>query len=221
MTIPEEDWLPISGIERFAFCRRQWALIHLENQWAENVYTTEGNFLHERSHDASFAEQRGDLLTLRALRVFSPTLGVTGICDVVEFHRSPEGVSLRGRDGTWDPFPIEYKHGSSGGRDSASLQLCCQAMCLEEMLCCRIPAGAVFLGDSRRRQTVPFTEELRGRVRETVSEMHDCYARGHTPMVKPSKSCNACAMRDLCLPRLSRNRSAQRYLSDRIKETES
>lgn len=188
MTIPEEDWLQISGIERFVFCRRQWALVHLENQWEENLYTVEGNFLHERAHDPSADELRGDLLTVRALRVFSPTLGVTGICDVVEFRRDPGGVPLRGREGTWLPLPIEYKRGGSQTEAPASLQLCCQAICLEEILCCTIAQGAVFYGETRRRSPVVFSQELRERVREVVAEMHLCRARGHTPQVKPSLS---------------------------------
>lgn len=220
MNIPEDDWLLISGLEHFAFCRRQWALIHLENQWIENSYTVEGNILHERSHDSSFSEKRRDLLTLRALRVFSPTLGGTGTCDVVEFRAASDGIALQGREGRWNPLPIEYKRGQPHADDAASLQLCCQAMCLEEMLCCSIPLGAIFYGEIRRRVEIPLTEELRGKVQSVLAEMHLCYARGHTPLTKPTKSCNACALRDLCLPRLHKTQSATAYLSDRIREVQ-
>ena len=220
MTIPEEDWLQISGIEHFAFCRRQWALVHLEDQWVENLYTVEGNLLHERAHDPLGGELRGSLLTVRALRVFSPTLGVTGTCDVVEFQRDPGGVPLRGRNGNWRPIPIEYKRDAPKQEVPVSLQLCCQAMCLEEILCCSIPQGAVFYGGIRRRVPVVFSQELRERVRDTVSQMHLCRASGRTPRGKPTKSCNACSLREVCLPRLGRAASVQAYLEERLGEVE-
>ena len=107
----EEDLLPLSGIQHFAFCRRQWALIHLEQQWQENLRTVEGSLLHQRAHDASLRERRGDLLILRSLSVVSHTLGLSGQCDVVEFYASPKGVPLHGEEGLWLPFPVEYKRG--------------------------------------------------------------------------------------------------------------
>lgn len=217
VTIPEEDWLLLSGLEHFRFCRRQWALIHLEHQWVENAYTVEGNFLHERAHGET-AELRGDLLTVRGLRVFSPTLGVTGACDVVEFRRDPAGVSLQGREGLWSPAPVEYKRGAYRADDPAALQLCCQAMCLEEMLCCAIPQGFLYYGETRRRHEVTFSDDLRTEVRTALAEMHDCARRGHTPKVRPTKSCNACSLRELCLPRLGRETSASGYLQAHVRE---
>ena len=111
MIYPEEDFLQLSGLQHFKFCRRQWALIHIENQWAENLRTTDGAILHERAHDGNFAESRGDLLVTRDMRVFSPTLGVSGACDVLEFRRGSTGIPLKGRDGLWQPYPVEYKRG--------------------------------------------------------------------------------------------------------------
>lgn len=217
MTIPEEDWLQLSGLEHFRFCRRQWALIHLEHQWAENAYTVEGNFLHERAHGET-AELRGELLTVRSLRVFSPTLGVTGVCDVVEFRRDPIGVPLHGREGLWRPTPVEYKRGAYRVEDPAALQLCCQAMCLEEILCCAIPMGFLYYGETRRRHEVAFTDGLRGEVRAALEEMHALARRGHTPKVRPTKSCSACSLRELCLPRLGRGKSAAAYLQAHVEE---
>ena len=107
----QDSFLPLSGIQHFAFCRRQWALIHIENLWAENVRTVEGNILHERAHDETFTELRGDVLTVRGLRIANPRLGLNGVCDVVEFRRNPDGVSLHGREGLWLPYPVEYKRG--------------------------------------------------------------------------------------------------------------
>ena len=111
MTYSEEDFLQLSGIQHFAFCRRQWALIHLEDQWAENLRTVEGGLLHKRAHDEKQRERRGDTLILRDLPVFSSILGVSGKCDVVEFRTDPSGISLRGEEGMWRPYPVEYKRG--------------------------------------------------------------------------------------------------------------
>ena len=207
-----DDWLPLSGIQHFCFCRRQWALIHLEQQWQENLRTIEGQLFHERAHDASLRERRGDTLVLRSLAVASPTLGLSGQCDVVEFRAAPEGVPLAGEEGRWLPFPVEYKRGRPKPHQADELQLCAQAMCLEEMLCCEIPDGALFYGETRRRVRVPFPPELREEVRTDAAQMHDLYRRGRTPQVKPAKRCSACSLRELCLPRLSRTGSVQAYL---------
>ena len=144
MEYPEEQWLMLSGLQHFAFCRRQWALIHLEQAWQENLQTAEGMLMHRRAHDTGQAEMRGGRLTLRGLSVHSARLGVSGACDVVEFTSSPAGVPLAGRPGLWQAYPVEYKRGSAKLTDADRLQLCCQAMCLEEMLCCQVPAGALF-----------------------------------------------------------------------------
>lgn len=129
MIYPEEDFLQLSGLQHFKFCRRQWALIHIENQWAENLRTTDGAILHERAHDGNFAESRGDLLVTRDMRVFSPTLGVSGACDVLEFRRGSAGIPLKGRDGLWQPYPVEYKRGRPKEDSCDELQLCGQAIC--------------------------------------------------------------------------------------------
>ena len=216
----EDDYLLISGLQHFRFCRRQWALIHIENQWAENVRTVEGQSLHRKAHDASARERRGDLLIARGMRVASARLGITGACDVVEFRRDPGGVALHGEDGLYLPFPIEYKRGSSRSDDADQLQLCAEAMCLEEMLVCDIPAGALYHGETRRRQPVAFTPELRAEVEACVSQMRELWQRGHTPQVKPTKACNACSLKELCLPKLLRRRSASAYLRERMEEAE-
>ena len=219
MIYPEEDFLQLSGLQHFKFCRRQWALIHIENQWAENLRTTDGAILHERAHDGNFAESRGDLLVTRDMRVFSPTLGVSGACDVLEFRRGSTGIPLKGRDGLWQPYPVEYKRGRPKEDSCDALQLCGQAICLEEMLCCEVPDGALFYGEPRRRLAVSFTPELREEVRTSPAQMHDLYRRGYTPRVKPTKACNACSLRELCLPRLQKSGSVQVYLQRSMEET--
>ncbi len=208
----EDDYLQLSGLQHFIFCRRQWALIHIEQQWAENYRTTDGQLFHGRVHDVHAREKRGDVLTLRGLRIASPALGLSGQCDAVDFHADAGGVALPGEDGLWLPYPVEYKRGQPKENDADALQLCAQAMCLEEMLCCRIEKGALFYGETRRRVEVRFTEDMRRRVSDSVREMHQLFARGYTPKVKPGKGCNACSLKELCLPVLDRRGSASAYL---------
>ena len=219
MEYNEDDYLLLSGLQHFAFCRRQWALIHIENLWSENLRTTEGHLLHERAHDTTVRERRGGAVTVRGVSVSSPTLGVSGQCDVLEYHVDPKGVPLPGEEGTWPPYPVEYKRGKAKESPADRLQLCAQAMCLEEMLCCDIPEGALFYGETRRREVVTFSPELRRLVKESLSEMHELYRRGHTPKGKPSKSCNACSLKELCLPKLSRARSVAGYLAAAMEES--
>lgn len=218
MTYAEEDWLALSGLQHFAFCPRQWALIYLEQQWQENIRTAEGRILHEKAHNAAATETRGDLIILRDLRVFSARLGVTGACYVVEFHRDPQGVSLWNREGLWQPFPVEYKRGEPKDHLADQLQLCGQAICLEEMLCCTIPSGALYYGQTRRRQGVDFTPELRKTVERLLCQMQEYAQRRHTPKGKLSKSCNACSLHEICLPGLFRNPGAAAYLRQAMEE---
>ena len=218
MRYSEEDYLQLSGLQHFAFCRRQWALIHIENQWQDNLRTVEGNLLHARAHDVNSRERRGDLLILRGLAVSSAVLGVSGQCDVVEFHSCANGIPLHGEDGLWQPFPVEYKRGEPKEHRADELQLCAQALCLEAMLCCDIPEGALFYGEIRRRIPVSFDQELRRQVQEMLSEMHDLYKRGHTPQVRPSKSCNACSLKKLCLPGLMDRKDVRAYLKEAMED---
>lgn len=148
------------------------------------------------------------------MRIASRALGVSGQCDVVEFRANPAGISLRGWDGLWVPHPVEYKRGEPKPNDADELQLCGQAMCLEEMLACEIREGDLFYGETRRRQRVEFTPELRKRVSAFLTEMHELAARGYTPRCKPTKGCNACSLKELCLPRLSRVKSVENYLRE-------
>ena len=216
---PEEQWLLLSGLQHFRFCRRQWALIHIEQQWAENERTVDGTLMHQRAHDRDRKEVRGGAVITRGMSVFSARLGISGACDVVEFHLDPEGVPLSGRAGRWRPFPVEYKRGRPREDTGDTLQLCAQAMCLESMLCCDIPEGALYYGEIRRRERVSFTPELRAGVRELLAEMHELYRRGYTPKVKPTKSCNACSLKELCLPKLMKSRAVSAYLRAAMEES--
>lgn len=218
MDYNEEDFLQLSGLQHFRFCRRQWALIHIEQLWSENLRTVEGELLHERAHDAAQRERRGDLLITRDMRVFSSSLGVSGACDVVEFHSSDSGVPLPGQEGKYQPYPVEYKRGSPRSDTANHLQLCAQAMCLEEMLCCDIPEGAIYYGEIRHREKVALTGELRREVKDALQEMHQLYQRRYTPKVRPSRSCNACSLKELCLPKLMRNQSVSEYLRAHVED---
>lgn len=214
----EEDFLQLSGIQHFAFCRRQWALAYIELQWQENVRTLEGRLLHENAHDASMKEKRGDLIVVRAMPIHSREMGVSGECDIVEFHRSNQGIELHGREGKYIVVPVEYKRGQPKINDIDALQVTAQALCLEEMLCCDILHGYIYYGEIRHREKIDFTEELREKVRSMFKEMHKYYEQRYTPKVKISKSCNACSLKDICLPVLNREISVKKYIDSRMKE---
>lgn len=212
------NFLSLSGLQHFIFCRRQWALIHIEQQWAENYRTADGRVMHKKAHDGAAFERRGDILITRDLSIASQKLGISGKCDVVEFHLDPVGISLQGQGGTWQPFPVEYKRGQPKADNCDALQLCGQAMCLEEMLCCEIPSGALYYGETRHRVLVDFTEDLRTQVRTALEEMHQLYVQGYTPKVKPKKGCNACSLKDICLPKLNKTISVRSYLVAHMEE---
>ena len=216
----EDEFLQLSGIQHFAFCRRQWALAYIEMQWQENVRTVEGKLLHLKAHDASSTEKRGDLIISRAMPIRSRELGVSGECDIVEFHRCQDGIALTGREGVYQVIPIEYKRGSPKVTDVDTLQLTAQALCLEEMLCCHIPYGFLYYGETRHRKQIDISEELRRKTINMFQEMHGYYDRRYTPRVKWSKSCNACSLRDICVPVLGKKKSAKAYIEKALAEEE-
>lgn len=220
MEYNEEDFLLLSGIQHFVFCKRQWALIHIEQQWQENFRTIDGEILHEKAHDDSLKEKRGDLIISRGMRIFSHSLGLTGTCDIVELHKASDGVSIFGRNGPYKPIPVEYKRGKPKEDDSDMLQLCSQAMCLEEMLLCKIPEAFLYYGETKRRLKIILNDELRERVKIIVKEMHELYDRKYTPKVKPSKRCKACSLSEICIPKLCKNPSVKNYIKKNIVEVE-
>lgn len=214
MIYEEDDYLLLSGVQHYAFCPRQWALIHIEEQWNENYLTAGGRIMHNKAHDGEEIEKRGDLIICRGLKVCSAVLGISGQCDVVEFHQSASGVSLKDYEGLWLPYPVEYKRGKAKLDDCDRLQLCAQAVCLEEMLCVEIESGALFYGEPRRREKVVFTQEIRTKLRDTVMEMHSLFKRQYTPKAIKRKCCQSCSIKDYCLPRLGESNkiSVSEYL---------
>ena len=183
-----DDALPISGRQHLAFCPRQWALIHLEQAWAENRLTADGRALHERA-DLPGQSRRGTLRTVRGLVLESRRLRISGRADVVEFRPAP--------------FPVEYKRGKRKPTDCDTVQLCAQALCLEEMLAVAIPSGAIFYGEPRRRINVVFTPELRSRTESLADTMHRLYDAHETPPGQPGRHCQSCSLKGVCLPEVT------------------
>ena len=213
----QDDLLPLSGIQHFLFCRRQWALIHIERQWQENVLTAEGRIMHRNADDPFFTETRNGVITARSVPVASYRLGLSGVCDVVEFTASPGGVRLPGRFDLYLAAPIEYKRGREKHDHSDEAQLCAQAMCLEEMLSMEIPKGYLYYGETRHRVEIEFTAELRRLVKEMADEMHNYFSKGYTPRVKPFKGCRSCSLADVCLPVLQgKVIAASKYIEQQI-----
>jgi len=208
----EDDLIMISALQHYAFCPRQCALIHIEQIWTESGLTAEGRLLHERVHEAG-NESRGDLRIARGVQLRSLKLGLIGMADVIEFHKTASGI--------WQPFPVEYKRGKPKHDHSDSIQICAQGICLEEMLGCPIPRGALFYGKTKRRHEVEFDPALRDELKKTVDDVRTMLEKGLTPEPIFAKRCGNCSLQSECLPKtISRHKSAKRYLSGMIKNYE-
>ncbi|HOI56067.1 MAG TPA: CRISPR-associated protein Cas4 [Phycisphaerae bacterium] len=234
----EDDLLPISALQHLLFCPRQCALIHIEGLWSENRLTAEGRQLHQRTHEPRAAEMRGAVLITRSLPLRSLRLGLSGIADVVEFHQAngdtgqpnvasacadgqtPDAVALANRPGRWRPFPVEYKRGRPKAGDFDRVQLCAQALCLEEMLGVAIAAGALFYGRTRRRKDVLFDAALRARTEQAAADLRSLVASRQTPQAAREPKCKSCSLYDQCLPELAAGRrSALRYTAHAIEQS--
>lgn len=214
----DDDFLMLSGIKHFCFCRRRWALVHVEQQWQENALTVSGHLMHERVHDENFTESRGSVLLSRGMPISSQQLRVTGECDLVELHHDENGIAVHGKSGKWRVFPVEYKHGKPDERGADEMQLCAQAICLEEMLVTDIPNGAIYYGNIRRRVPVEFTADLRRMTIEAIKEMHRLFKRGYTPKAKWTKACKNCSLVENCQPLLTKHESASAYIRHMLEE---
>ena len=209
----EDDLLQLSGLQHLVFCERQWALIHIEQVWAENRLTAEGRVLHERAHEGG-GESRPGLRVARGLRLRSLRLGLAGQADVVEFHAAAEGVRMAGEEGWWRPFPVEYKRGRPKPDRCDEVQLCAQALCLEEMFEAPVGAGALFYGTPRRRLEVPFDAVLRAETERLEARMHEMYCARATPRAVYLPKCDNCSLIALCMPRaLAKPAGVARYLA--------
>ena len=214
-TYSDEDLLSLSGIQHFAFCERQWALIHVENQWAENVKTVEGQQLHERVDDPYFTETRHDVKVVRSSPLVSKQLGFYGVADVIEYFSTPKS------DAFSEIRIVEYKRGKPKLDDRDEVQLCAQGLCLEEMLGAEIDHGFLFYGETKHRHLVNFTEGLRDRVIQLSERMHDLFEKGITPAPIKGKRCSNCSLINLCLPSLGKKtKKATSYINSLVKEME-
>jgi len=206
-----EDLIQLSTLQHMAFCERQCALIHIEQTWTESGRTAEGRIMHERVHDER-RESRGDVRIDYGVALRSLRLGLVGKADVVEFHRQPSDA--------WLPFPVEYKRGKPKADDCDKVQLCAQAICLEEMLTRAIPAGALFYGQTRHRLDVVFDESLRRVTEETAHRAHALITSGRTPPPVYEQRCESCSLMADCLPKtIQKRRSVKSYLTRILGET--
>lgn len=205
----DEELLILSGIQHIAFCERQWALIHIEQQWAENMRTVEGHHLHKRVDDPFAREMRKDILTLRSVSLVSYQLGLYGIADLVEFIRTSEdkGINLEHYPGKWSPIPIEYKRGKPKYDVCDEIQLCAQAICLEEMynehptINFSIEKGYLYYGETRHRHEVVFNQDLRIKVEYFARRMHSLFKIGKTPLAIHQSHCKSCSLLEICNPK--------------------
>jgi len=206
----EDDLLMISALQHLLFCPRQCALIHIEQQWTENRLTAEGRILHERVDNAG-TESRRKIRTVFGLPLRSFRYGLSGRADAVEFHLEDDET---GRHPFWRPFPVEYKRGKPKENDSDLVQLCAQALCLEEMLGCAVKEGAIYYGKPRRRSSVPFDDTLRSKTIEAAWNLHDLIESGLTPQARYEKKCDSCSLNYTCMPKITGvHRNVRNYLN--------
>ncbi len=215
----EDDLLPLSALQHLLFCERQCALIHLERQWADNELTVSGTDLHKRVDEVGLNDQRGDVRICRGLALHCLRLGIVGRADVVEFHRAtpedgPPGTSIHGLDGFWRPFPVEYKRGRPKRGPYDRVQLCAQALCLEEMLNVAIPAGALYYGERRRRTDIDFDTAIRAQTEEAANRLRLLMKSGVTPRAERQPKCRRCSLQTICVPNaMTGDRSGEAYLA--------
>ena len=206
-TYSEDDLIMVSALQHFAFCPRQCALIHIEQVWQESGLTAEGRIMHERVHEQD-RESRGNVRIEYGLPLRSLRLGLIGKADVVEFHRTNKN--------TWQPFPVEYKRGKPKVDNCDLIQLCAQAICLEEMLSVVVPKGAIFYGRTRRRLDVSLDEGLRKETEDAAERAHELVASGKTPPPVYEKRCERCSLVGECIPKIGKKPSVRSYLKRMI-----
>lgn len=212
MSAPD-DYLMLSGIQHFYFCKRQWALIHIEQVWSDNSFTAEGNKLHEITDDPYLKEKRKNIIISRAIPVSSKDLGLSGILDTVEFIKSDKGIEIANKKGLWMPNVVEYKRGKAKKDNRDAVQVAAQVMCLEEKYNIQIESADLFYFSTKKRETIAITNQLKDEVRIMANQMHTMYENKLTPDAEYFKNCTMCSLYDLCMPRLTKKKkSVQNYL---------
>lgn len=221
MVYAEEEYLMLSGIQHFQFCKRQWGLIHIDQQWAENEATVHGQVLHQKADNPYIKEKRKDLLVSRAIQVSSKELGLYGILDVVEFHKDKNGIHLAGKSGQWLPTIVEYKRGKPKKDNRDIVQLVAQTICLEETLHCLIEVGYLYYHSVNQKKRVEMTPDLRQEVHNLAEEMHRCYENRMIGKAEYFKNCRLCSLVDICLPRLNKKtRNINNYIQQSLQNEE-
>jgi CRISPR-associated exonuclease Cas4 len=211
MMFTEDELIPLSALQHLLFCERQCALIHIEQAWAENRFTAEGRIMHEQVDEVG-RESRGRIRTVYGLPLRSLRLGLSGKADAVEFHR--EGGDGSGDASIWRPYPVEYKRGKPKQNDCDLVQLCAQALCLEEMLGVAVPEGALYYGKPHRRLTVALNDPLREKTMETAQRLHELISSGHTPQARYEKKCESCSLLSVCMPKVTgAHRNVKMYMA--------
>lgn len=233
MTFTEDELLPVSLLQHLLFCERRAALVHIEGIWGENIFTAEGDILHDKVHDDLPVESRVDVCITRGLQLRSLRFGLTGKADVVEFHRvtdeeadsvqASEGlkssIPFSGAPGLWRPYPVDYKRGRLRSEEGFEIQLCAQALCLEEMMGVAVPAGAIFFGKPHRRLKVIFDSSIRKRTEQAAHRMHELIRSNQTPPARYEKKCKSCSLFDICMPKVTdASKSVPKYLTRMLEE---
>lgn len=210
MTYTEDEFLQLSGIQHFAFCKRQWALIHIEQVWEDDSRTVEGTIFHENADDPEFIEKRCEKTIRRSVKVASFELGLSGTCDVTEFYTEGENLVRI--------IPIEYKVGRKKNGCYDEMQLCAEAMALEEMYRIQIKVGYLYYGLERSRTKVDLDNELREKTIALSKEMHEVFSKGTVPIETYGTKCKRCSLFNLCLPNKTKSISVKKYIQNIIKE---
>lgn len=215
----DDDMLMLSGIQHFRFCPRQWALIHIEQEWRDNRLTIEGQIQHHHVDNPFYRQKCGDNIVLRAVNIASNQLGLYGVADLIELVPADgpaDAITHPKYQGWWHPVPIEYKHGHPKRNEIDEVQLAAQAMCLEELYGINIPSGAFFYAEIRRRVDVIITSQLRDIVHMCSHEMHQIFAQGVIPQGYYSPKCDKCSLHEICMPHASSGRSVSDYLQNNL-----
>lgn len=219
----EDEYIQLSALQHYLFCPRQCALAYMEMIWSDNILTAEGKLMHEQVHGGKF-EKRGSVIKTRGLWIASAHLGLSGQTDLVEFHKtenSDNSVRLPGYSGYWQVFPVEFKRGKPKTDHSDEVQLCAQAICLEEMLNTKINEGAIFYGNNKRRHSVAFNQSLRILTEERTKNIHNMFKTEITPAAEYSKKCKSCSLYEKCLPeKYGGNNKVKRYIEKIFEDTE-
>ena len=221
MAYDDDNMLMLSGIQHYMFCPRQWALIHIEQQWSENRLTAEGGLLHQNVDNPAYRQKNGDTITLRAVHVASHTLGLYGICDAIELLPSgtaKDAITHPRYPGYWHPYPVEYKRGHSKTDERDRVQVAAQVICLEEMYGINIPEAALFYHEPRRREVITIDRQLRELTCHLAEEMHHTFESGLTPKAVERLSCRSCSLKDICAPELAKKTTVSHYLKSMLDE---